>query len=116
MLLLWEHAEGWLVPPLVLKDNMEEKVWGKAGLMYSRFAVTCRTSMQRQMDEGRSENKSSIKKEKWREGVCNTVFIMGQHSFVTSRDVMLNKPQSTYFFSFFFLLKHFKSDGKNFRL
>ena len=76
------HAGGWLVLPLVLKDKVEETVWGKAGLLHSRFALICRASVLWQLDRGRRE----VKIKAPLKGRGGTVFLMGQHSFITSRD------------------------------
>lgn len=100
--LLWElggggegpytlHAGGRLVPLLVLKGKLEEMVWGKAGWLHSRFALICRARMLWQLDGGRRE----VKIKAPLKGRGGAAFLMGQRSFITSRDVMLNKPQST---------------------
>lgn len=64
-------------------------IWGKAGfLLHYHFS-----NLQSAMAVGwvkRSENKSSIEKEGW-QNLSN-----GQHSFIISRDVMLNKPQNNF--------------------
>lgn len=92
------HAagQGWLLTPLILKDRLEEMVWGKAGSLQSCFVLTCRASTLSQLDGGRR----AVKIEAPLKGRGGTAFLMGRHSLITSRDVMVNKPQSTLLFFF----------------